>query len=152
MIAISSFHNKGHLISKYLGPLSVSFSTTVKQYYQRNEMKGEITDSSISKPIENSLREKLANNFQPAHLEILNESYMHNVPSGSETHFKVIVVSEKFNDVPLIKRHRMINEILKNELQNGVHALSIVAKTPSQWENSEKMVSPSPACRGGFGK
>lgn len=46
----------------------------------------------------------------------------------------------------------MVNEALSLELQNGVHALSIVAKTPTQWEESTKSVSPSPACRGGFGK
>lgn len=45
-----------------------------------------------------------------------------------------------------------MNEILKEELQNGVHALSIVAKTPKQWEESVKEVEPSPNCRGGFGK
>lgn len=26
--------------------------------------------------------------LSPVHLEVVNESYMHNVPKGSETHFK----------------------------------------------------------------
>lgn len=39
----------------------------------------------------------------PTHLEIINESFMHNVPPGSETHFKVLVVSEAFDGLPLIK-------------------------------------------------
>lgn len=51
-----------------------------------------------------------------------------------------------------LQRHRLVNEVLSHELQNGVHALSIVAKTPSQWEESTKEVEKSPACRGGFGK
>ncbi|XP_012289009.1 uncharacterized protein LOC105704394 isoform X2 [Orussus abietinus] len=102
--------------------------------------------------LERSIRKKLEDSLKPEFLEILNESYMHNVPKGSETHFKVIVVSEKFADQPLIKRHRTVNEILQVELQNGVHALSIVAKTPAQWKESNKVVSPTPACRGGFGK
>lgn len=50
------------------------------------------------------------------------------------------------------QRHRLVNDILKEELQNGVHALSIVAKTPQQWEESDKIVESSPNCRGGFGK
>ncbi len=37
---------------------------------------------------------KLHNAFQPDYLKVLNESYMHNVAPGSESHFKVIVVSE----------------------------------------------------------
>ncbi|RZC38182.1 pancreatic triacylglycerol lipase-like [Asbolus verrucosus] len=49
-------------------------------------------------------------------------------------------------------RHRLVNDVLKHELQNGVHALSIVAKTPEQWKHSVKTVESSPNCRGGFGK
>ncbi|XP_045765833.1 DNA-binding transcriptional regulator BolA [Maniola jurtina] len=92
------------------------------------------------------------NALQAKHMEVINESYMHNVPKGAETHFKVVVVSDQFDGLPLIKRHRMVNDILKDELQNGVHALSIVAKTPQQWETSDKIVESSPNCRGGFGK
>ena len=41
--------------------------------------------------------------MQPSHLEVINESHMHNVPRSSETHFKVVVVAEAFEGVPLIK-------------------------------------------------
>ena len=63
--------------------------------------------------------------FQPSHLEVINESNMHNVPKGSETHFKVVVVSDSFEGLSLVKRHRAVNEVLAQELQSGVHALSI---------------------------
>lgn len=99
---------------------------------------------------------------------------MHNVPKGSESHFKVLVVSEKFQDLSLIKvckiifkvytylsiayihlifqRHRIINDLVKQKLDgNFVHALSIEAKTPIQWDENYK-VDPSPNCKGGFGK
>ncbi|XP_046844081.1 bolA-like protein 1 [Xenia sp. Carnegie-2017] len=72
--------------------------------------------------------------------------------SGSETHFKVVVVSKKFENLPLIKRHRLVNEILATELSTSVHALSIQAKTPTQWEKSEGKVAKSPPCLGGAGK
>lgn len=103
-------------------------------------------------PVETVIRNKLEEKLHPTHLEIMNESYMHNVPSGSETHFKVLVISEAFSDLPLIKRHRLVNTILSEELQNGVHALSIVARTPAQWSKEPQEVEKSPACRGGFGK
>ncbi|XP_019889458.1 bolA-like protein DDB_G0274169 isoform X3 [Ooceraea biroi] len=87
------------------------------------------SDGALGGPTENSIREKLQVALKPLHCDIINESYMHNVPKGSETHFKIVVVSEKFNQQSLIK-----------------------AKTPEQWEASSKVVTASPACRGGFGK
>lgn len=84
---------------------------------------------------------------------------MHNVPPNSETHFKVIVISEKFKEAKTpIKRHRMVNDVLREEVAKDgpVHALSIVAMTPDKWrerlERSEgEVVGPSPNCRGGDG-
>ncbi|XP_037978155.2 bolA-like protein DDB_G0274169 [Plutella xylostella] len=108
--------------------------------------------SSMAGVIEETIRKKLESELQTSHLDIINESYMHNVPKGADTHFKVVVVSDKFDGLPLIKRHRLVNDILKEELKGGVHALSIVAKTPSQWQDSDKVVESSPSCRGGFGK
>lgn len=54
-------------------------------------------------PIQKAITEAIVARLQPLHLEIVNESYMHNVPKGSETHFKVLVVSDKFESLPLIK-------------------------------------------------
>lgn len=102
-------------------------------------------------PVSTEIAKNLAASFQPNHLEVINESHMHNVPKGSETHFKVVVVSKTFEDLPLIKRHRLVNAALAEQLQCGVHALSIVAKTPAQWSDSDAVES-SPQCRGGFGK
>ncbi|XP_050071508.1 bolA-like protein DDB_G0274169 [Anopheles maculipalpis] len=103
-------------------------------------------------PIENAIRAGLTKELKPVHLDIVNESYMHNVPKGSETHFKVLVVSQQFEGLPLIKRHRLVNDIVKTQLAGDfVHALSIVAKTPQQWDEAYKL-EPSPNCKGGFGK
>jgi BolA protein len=55
------------------------------------------------KPMEHAIRKKLTEALNPVQLDIFNESYMHNVPPGSETHFKVVVVSDKFDNLPLIK-------------------------------------------------
>ncbi|KAJ8727720.1 hypothetical protein PYW07_001839 [Mythimna separata] len=108
--------------------------------------------ATIAGVIESQIRSKLLSQLEAKHLDVINESYMHNVPKGSETHFKVVVVSPKFEGLPLIKRHRLINDILKEELQTGVHALSIMAKTPQQWDESDQNVESSPSCKGGFGK
>lgn len=107
------------------------------------------TASQAMMSVQQSITEKLTKEFKPVYLDVMNESYMHNVPKGSETHFKVVVVSSNFNDKPLIQRHRLVNEVLKEELATGVHALSIQAKTPEQWESSTKTIPKSPPCMGG---
>lgn len=56
-------------------------------------------------PIEKAITEAITTKLEPIHLEVVNESYMHNVPKGAETHFKVLVVSGKFESLPLIKVH-----------------------------------------------
>lgn len=83
------------------------------------------------------------------YLSVVNESFKHNVPKGSETHFKVTVVSDSFEGVPLIQRHRSVNDILSQELNSGVHALSISAKTTSQWEKLGGTEHSTPNCLGG---
>ncbi|CAG7728527.1 unnamed protein product, partial [Allacma fusca] len=93
----------------------------------------------------------LEKELEASHVEIINESHMHNVPKDSETHFKVVVVSPTFSGTSLISRHRTVQDLLKEELANGLHALSIVAKSPSEWSKS-KPIEPSPRCLGGFGK
>mmetsp|Transcript_8747 Transcript_8747/g.11018 ORF Transcript_8747/g.11018 Transcript_8747/m.11018 type:complete len:165 (+) Transcript_8747:103-597(+) len=106
-------------------------------------------------PVETSIRLKINSSLTPNYLQVINESHMHNVPNGSETHFKVVIVSPEFDGAPsLLKRHRMVNSILAEELEGPVHALSIVAKTPKQWEKMTEEnieISPSPSCRGGDG-
>ncbi|XP_014262175.1 bolA-like protein DDB_G0274169 [Cimex lectularius] len=106
----------------------------------------------MENPVETAMVKKLTDAFQPKYLEVINESSRHGVPKGSETHFKVVVVSSQFEDVNLLQRHRMVNKVLDEEINGPVHALSIVAKTPNQWEESDKTVEPSPNCKGGFGK
>lgn len=107
-----------------------------------------IMDPDSSRPVEKVIRTKLTNSFKPEHLEVHNESHMHAVPPGSESHFRVLVVSSQFDGLPLIKRHRLVNAALKDELSNCIHALAIQAKTPEQW-GSNPTPAKSPPCMGG---
>lgn len=65
-------------------------------------------------PIEQAITEALQMKLEPIHLEVVNESYMHNVPKGAETHFKVLVVSEKFESLPLIKVRKTLQTMPLN--------------------------------------
>lgn len=62
------------------------------------------------------------------------------------------MVSDKFGDVKAIQRHRMVNEVLADELDGKIHALSLQLKTPEQWEKSGGAVYKSPPCLGGSKK
>ena len=52
--------------------------------------------------IQQQIEQKLREQFAPLHLEVSNESHMHNVPEGSESHFRVVLVSAQFEDQTLI--------------------------------------------------
>jgi len=103
--------------------------------------------------IQDTITRKLNDAFSPEHLEVINESYMHNVPEGSESHFKVVIVSDAFKDKMLIARHRMVNKILEEELNqddsgNSIHALALHTMTMEEW--FKKGNAPdSPECLGG---
>lgn len=98
-----------------------------------------------------NISRKLTQAFSPDHLEVINESHMHNVPEGSESHFKVVIVSDMFRDKMLLARHRMVNAALENELKGGIHALALHTMTIEEW--FDKGHAPeSPPCMGGDGK
>jgi BolA protein len=100
-------------------------------------------------PVKAAMEAKLLSAFAPVELQVINESFMHNVPAGSESHFKVILVSETLEGKQLLARHRSIQGVLSDELAGLVHALSIEAYTPQEWSDRGGVVSPSPLCLGG---
>ena len=56
-------------------------------------------------PVESRIIAKLTASFQPTHLQVANESHMHSVPPGSETHFKVVLASASFAGKRQVQRH-----------------------------------------------
>ena len=96
------------------------------------------------------IEQKLLDGFQPTHLEVINESNNHNVPPGSESHFKVVIVAKAFEGERLIKRHRLVNGVLSEELAEKIHALAIHTYTEKEWQEQYAGNAPSsPNCLGG---
>ena len=95
------------------------------------------------------VEEKLNQQFVSGTIQVENESHMHNVPAGSESHFKVLVVSEQFKDKSLIQRHRLINQCLADELKSGIHALATHTFTENEWNDKQDQSLQSPKCHGG---
>ena len=101
---------------------------------------------SLAESIESTLEREL----KPVHLEVSNESHMHNVAPGSESHFKVVVVCKEFEGKPLLARHRVVNALVDmNAL--GIHALALHTFAPSEW-TQDNPLAQSPDCLGGNGK
>lgn len=99
--------------------------------------------------VQANIEHKLNDGLNPAHLEVTNESHMHNVPPGSESHFKVTVVSGEFEGKPLVARHRMVNALLTDELAGAVHALALHTLTPDEYFERAGKIPDSPLCHGG---
>ncbi len=99
--------------------------------------------------VQTEIEQKLQLIFTPSFLEVLNESNNHNVPPGSESHFKVVLVSDEFDGKTLVARHRLINQALRDELQTKIHALALHTFTSSEWQEKQAMAPESPPCLGG---
>ncbi len=99
--------------------------------------------------VQREIEAKLAAALDPQHLEVINESRNHNVPRGSETHFKVVVVAAEFEGQRLLVRHRRINDALAAELAGPVHALALHTYTEAEWRQRFGAAPMSPPCLGG---
>jgi BolA family transcriptional regulator, general stress-responsive regulator len=82
------------------------------------------------------IRENLMIGLRPTRLDVVNESELHaghrNSPGTGESHFRILVVSEAFQGKSRIERHRLVNELLKEELAGGVHALALSTLAPGE--------------------
>lgn len=101
--------------------------------------------------VEQQIRLKLGQVFKPMHLEVENESHMHNVPKDSETHFKVVLVTHEFDDLNKVKQHQAVYKVLEEELAGSVHALALHTFSPDTWREMPQ-APDSPNCLGGNGK
>ena len=83
-----------------------------------------------------AIKKKLNEAFAPESLDVIDESHLHAGHAGhrpgGETHFRVYIVSPAFEGKSRIDRHRMINQVLADELAAGVHALALKAQAPGE--------------------
>lgn len=85
---------------------------------------------------------QITTKFAPSRLEIYNDSHLHKHhkamadSTSAETHFRLVITSAEFQGKPQIRRHRMVNELLKEDLarEGGIHALQLKTMTPGEEE------------------
>lgn len=74
--------------------------------------------------------------LSPALLDVRDDSASHaghaGAAPGGETHYSVLVVSDRFEGQGRVARHRMVNAALQAEFDRGLHALALVVRTPTE--------------------
>ena len=98
------------------------------------------------------IESKLTKELDPSHLEVIDESYLHNVEPGKESHVRIVVVSEQFEGLNLVKRHQLIYQQINEELEGPIHAISLYTFTDSEWKDKNETAQDSPDCLGGMKK
>lgn len=80
------------------------------------------------------LRHCLTQALQPVRLEIQDDSHLHAGHPGARHggHYRVFIVCDCFAGKPLIARHRMVYQAILGKLKSEIHALSIVARAPTE--------------------
>jgi BolA family transcriptional regulator, general stress-responsive regulator len=82
------------------------------------------------------ISKKLTETFAPVSLRVLDESNQHAGHAGhqgrEETHFRIYIVADAFKGKTRLTRHRLINDLLTDELKAGVHALAVHASAPDE--------------------
>ncbi|RVX68897.1 hypothetical protein B0A52_07552 [Exophiala mesophila] len=90
-------------------------------------------------PLADIIRKKITEALSPVELNIINNSHKHAHHSAmrgvtsKETHFELDIVSPSFAGKTQLSRHRMVNNLLKDEMAPGlVHALQLHTRTPEE--------------------
>jgi BolA protein len=83
-----------------------------------------------------AIERKISAALAPTRLVVVDESDRHAGHRGhhaeGESHFRVEVESEAFRDKTRVERHRLIHQILAEELAGRVHALALSTNAPNE--------------------
>lgn len=82
------------------------------------------------------IKEKLTKTLNPTQIEVIDESHLHaghaSAPEGGESHFRALIVSEKFEGVSQVARQRLVYAALTEEMAGPIHALSLKTLSPKE--------------------
>ena len=89
-------------------------------------------------------QQKLQKLFNTPTVEIIDNSWQHaghaamkGISASSGTHLSVTVVSEQFEGLTTLNRHRMVQKALKEEFGQQLHALQIKTFSPQEWNEQQ---------------
>ena len=94
--------------------------------------------------VQNKIDKLLRDNLNVSKLIIRNDSSKHNVSPNSESHFNVQIVSDDFEDLSQIQRHKLVYKAVESLLAE-IHAFSITAITTSEFKINSSL-KDTPDC------
>ena len=78
------------------------------------------------------IEETLQKAFAPSALTVTDDSHLHaghaGARPGGESHFTADITASPFDGLARLARHRLVNDVLAEELAGPVHALVIRAR------------------------
>lgn len=92
--------------------------------------------------LEDQIKKRVTQHLHPHLLEVLDESAMH---GSSNSHYRLLVVSDLFVDMSSIQRHRKVYEAIGQDILGQIHAFSQQTYTIEEWNQSGIQTS-SPPC------
>lgn len=72
------------------------------------------------------VKEALESALDGAKVEVLD-------PRGDDRHLEAIIIAKQFEGLPLVKQHQLVLNSLKNQFNEGLHALKLKTYTPDAW-------------------
>tara|TARA_Y100001936_G_scaffold54960_1_gene53802 strand:+ start:65 stop:379 length:315 start_codon:yes stop_codon:yes gene_type:complete len=97
------------------------------------------TDSFFNRPTAEIINKKLSEALKPTELDIQDQSHLHKGHSGApktgESHFYILIVSPLFEGKTRVSRQKHVFDILKDELKEKIHALSLKTLTPEEFNS-----------------
>lgn len=82
------------------------------------------------------IKSKIEAGLSPALIEVKDESHLHaghaGARPGGESHFRILIVSDRFEGLSRVARQRLVNDILRVELSGPIHALAMQTLTPQE--------------------
>ena len=82
-----------------------------------------------------------------SHHQLENDSHKHG-GGATDSHFNLLLVSEKFAGLSPVKRHQMVYGLAGDLMGNPIHALALHCYTEKQWQAKQVMPDTAP-CLGG---
>jgi BolA family transcriptional regulator, general stress-responsive regulator len=86
--------------------------------------------------VETAMRSQLMAALEPTRLEVINESHLHaghrSSPGTGDSHFRLVVVSQKFTGLSRVARQRLVNQALASLIGTPIHALAMETLAPGE--------------------
>ncbi|MFB6344483.1 MAG: BolA family protein [bacterium] len=74
-----------------------------------------------------AVKDKITDELEDPQVDVLDMT-------GDGDHFRVVVVSESFSGLPMVKQHQLVYDALGDSMDEDIHALGLKTYTPEEWQ------------------